>query len=196
MNNDVLPVFTDIHKYLSLIMSDKVSSMLKLNFDMKDVNCKFEEYREFTADVNQFSYIGLFKFKNRGLLLFFDSKIIYVLCNRMLGGHGLAETKPKPVFTFSESFFAEKMLTMFFDFFKDTKLNVNFLRSEKNLDLIHFCGKNIEKTFPEIFLLENELLEGKSLINSILKNSEKTLDFCGLLWYRFLKCEYSYQSLA
>ena len=45
--------------------------------------------------------------------------------------------------------------------------------AEYNLDLIHFCGKNIEKTFPEIFLLENELLEGKSLINSILKNSEK-----------------------
>lgn len=133
-----MKVFEDIHKYLSLILSDKVSSLLKLNFDMKNIECQEEEYQMFTSNIPKFSYIALFRFKNRGILLFVDPKIIYMLTNKMLGGKGIIETKPRPVITLSEDYTGKKMVSWFHEFYRESKLDINFLRIEHDVNLIHF----------------------------------------------------------
>lgn len=133
-----MQAFEEIHKYLSLILSDKVSSLLKLNFDLKDIECKVEEYQMFTATAPKFCYIALFRFVNRGILLFVDPKIIYILSNRMLGGKGIVEVRPKPVITMSEDFLGKKVVQWFYDFYRESKLDVTFLRIENDVNLIHF----------------------------------------------------------
>jgi len=133
----MIKIFTDIHKYLTLILSDKLSSLLKISLDLKDISCECQEYLKFSESIPQFSYIILLKFQNRGILLFIDSKIIYRLSNRMLGGKGGIEKKPDPKFTFSEEFMAKKIVELFFEFYKESKLEVHFLRTETDPNLLH-----------------------------------------------------------
>lgn len=133
-----MKAFEDIHKYISLLLSDRLSAELKLNFDLKHIQCANQEFQTFSSDIPRFSYIALFKFKTRGILLLIDPKIIYVLTNRMLGGKGIIETKPKPLFTVSELFMANKLVNWFSDFYTEHHLEIKFLRVENNLDMVHF----------------------------------------------------------
>ncbi len=133
-----MKAFEDIHKYISLLLSDRLSADLKLNFDLKHITCENQEFQMFASDIPRFSYIALYKFKSRGILLLIDPKIVYVLTNRFLGGKGTIETKPKPLFTFSESFMAEKLVNWFSEFYAESHLDVKFLRVENNLDMVHF----------------------------------------------------------
>jgi len=133
-----MTLFNNFYKLVALLISDRISSMLELNFDMKDLECKKQSYTEFSEDIPKFAYVGLFKYKSRGVLLFIDAKIIYMLSNKMLGGKGIIETKPKPLFTFSEDFIGKELLMWFSNFFEQNKIDLKFLRVENRIEHIHY----------------------------------------------------------
>ena len=133
-----IETFGNFYKLVALLISDRISSMLKVNFDMKDLMYKKETYANFSVDIPKFSYVGLFKYKNRGVLLFIDAKIIYILSNKMLGGEGIIETKPKPMFTFSEDFIGKELLMWFSNFFEQNRIDLKFLRVENRIEHIHY----------------------------------------------------------
>ena len=82
--------------------------------------------------------MGLYKYQGRGILIFIDPKIVYVLSNRMFGGKGLVEKKPKPAFTFSEQFFGKELISWFTQYFEKSGVLVSFLRVENHVDHIHY----------------------------------------------------------
>jgi flagellar motor switch protein FliM len=133
-----LPEIDNLYKFLALIMSDRISSQLQVNFNMKDVVCKEEMYKEFSSTLPKFVYSAIFKYKTRGILLFIDAKILYILSNRMLGGKGIIETKPKPMFTFSEDFFGKELISWFLDFYNKQDFKLKFLRVENDIEYIHY----------------------------------------------------------
>ena len=133
-----METFSNFYKLVSLLISDRLSSMLSTNFDMKDLEVKETVYSTFIEDVPKFAFVGLFKYKSRGLLVFIDAKIVYLMSNRMLGGKGVIEKKPSPVFTFSEEFFGKELLSWFSAFFADNGIDVSFLRVENRVQHIHY----------------------------------------------------------
>ncbi len=133
-----MKVLEDLHRYMSLLFSDRLSSQLQFNFDMKDVSCEQIAYKDYTQTLGSRGYMGLFRLKNRGFFVFIEPKIIYVLTNRCLGGQGITELKPKPILTFSEEFVGKKVLDMFTDFYKEAKLDTALTRIETNPSLVHF----------------------------------------------------------
>ena len=46
---------------------------------MKNLSCNEVKYSELIKGIPKFSYISIFKYGNRGVLLLVDSKIIYML---------------------------------------------------------------------------------------------------------------------
>ena len=133
-----METFSHFYKLLSLVISDRISSMLKTNFDMKDIEVKEEKYSDCIETVPKFAFVGLYKYKSRGLLIFVDAKIVYMLSNRMLGGKVIIEKKPSPMFTFSEEYFGKELLFWFLTFFEENGVNVSFLRVENRVQHIHY----------------------------------------------------------
>ena len=138
MDVDKMTHFGNYYKLLSLLLSDQVSSLLKFNFDMKEVDCRTTLYAQFSQMMPDFLFVGLYKYKSRGLLLFIDPKIVYMLSNRMLGGQGTVETKPTPMFTFSETFFGKELVSWFTQYYQKSGVPVSFLRVENQIDHIHY----------------------------------------------------------
>jgi flagellar motor switch protein FliM len=133
-----MEMFSNFYKLVSLLISDRLSSMLATNFDMKNLETKESLYSSFIEDVPKFAFVGLFKYKSRGLLVFIDAKIVYLLSNRLFGGQGVIEKKPSPVFTFSEEYFGKELLSWFSAFFADNGIDVSFLRVEHRVQHIHY----------------------------------------------------------
>ena len=130
--------FSSFYKMGSLLVSDRLSSMLKVNMDLKDISCALEPYSAFCAQVPSFSFIGLYKYKTRGLLVFIDPKIVYILSNRFLGGPGIIEKKPAPLFTFSEELFGKELLSWITSIFSENNINIHFLRHESKINHVHY----------------------------------------------------------
>jgi len=126
------------YKRLALSTSDMVSSKLKLNFDMKSLDYVETTYAEFEKLLPPFAYIAIYQFRKRGVLLSVDPRIIYILSNRMLGGKGEVEKKPKPKFTFSEDFLGKEFISWFSYFFEDNNLPLKYLRVENNVEHTHY----------------------------------------------------------
>lgn len=133
-----LEPFSNFYKMGSLLISDRLSSLLKVNMDLKDITCSMETYANFCAQVPTFSFIGLYKYKARGLLVFIDPKLVYILSNRFFGGTGIIEKKPSPLFTFSEQLFGEELLSWVTSILPENGMDVHFLRSESKLNHVHY----------------------------------------------------------
>ena len=135
---DNMVSFSHFYRLLALIVSDKMSSLLKVNFDMKNVVIRKEKYTLFTSDMADFGFVGLFKYKDRGVLVYIDARIIYVLANRMLGGKGTLEIRPEELFTYSERMFGEEFLSWFSDYFVKQGIDIQFIRVETDMKHIHY----------------------------------------------------------
>jgi flagellar motor switch protein FliM len=126
------------YKRLALSTSDMVSSKLKLNFDMKSLEYVEGEYSDFEKILPPFAYIAIYQYLKRGVLLSVDPRIIYILSNRMLGGKGEIEKKPKPKFTFSEDFFGKEFISWFSYYYEENELPLKYLRIENSVDHTHY----------------------------------------------------------
>lgn len=159
-----LDMFSNFYKMGSLILSDRLSSLLKVNIDLKDITCSMESYAGFCAQVPSFSFIGLYKYKTRGLLVFIDPKIIYILSNRFMGGVGIIEKKPSPLFTFSEQFFGEELLNWISSILPENGIDIHFLRSESKLNHVHYFFPDEEVVSMVMKCRLNEKLIGNICI--------------------------------
>ena len=130
--------FSEFYKLKSLVISDRVSSMLSVNFDITDMDCSEGDYTEFAKDLPEFAYIGLFQYFSRGILLLIDSKVIYKLSNKMLGGKGLVEEKENQMFTSSEDLLGNELLSWFTEYYKQHKVKLTFLRVEQKIENVHY----------------------------------------------------------
>ena len=137
-----MPSFSEFYKLQSLVISDRISSLLKVNFDMTDMTCAEEPYLQFTKDLPKFSYISLYKYFSRGVLVLIDAKIIYLLSNKMLGGVGVIEKKTAPQFTESEDLFGTELTSWFTDYYEQNGILTSFLRVEYNVDHVHYFFPN------------------------------------------------------
>lgn len=135
---DKMASFSHFYRLLALIVSDKISSLLKVNFDMKNVVTRQEKYALFTSDLNDFGFVGLFKYKDRGVLIYIDARIVYILTNRMLGGKGILETRPEALFTYTETMFGKELLSWFGDFYLKKEIEIEFIRVENFMNHIHY----------------------------------------------------------
>lgn len=133
-----LEAISNFYKMGSLQISDRLSSMLKVNMDLKDITCSQEQYSNFCTHIPSFAFIGLYKYKTRGLLIFIDPKIVYILSNRFMGGPGIIEKKPSPIFTYSEEVFGEELLGWITTIFIDNNIDINYLRYESKISQVHY----------------------------------------------------------
>lgn len=133
-----MTTYSDFYKLKSLVISDRVSSMLNVNFDITDLDCSEGDYTEFIKDVPEFAYIALFQYYSRGILLQFDSNIIYKLSNKMLGGKGEIEEKEVPMFTSSEDLLGNELISWFTEYYKQHKVKLTFLRVEHKIENVHY----------------------------------------------------------
>jgi flagellar motor switch protein FliM len=129
--------FKSLHKDLSLVVSDELSSRLKINVDFKNIKFMFDEYKKIRMELPEFSFISIFKRKKKNVLCIIDPLIVYSVSNRILGGAGVIESKPESIFTFSEQFAAEKITSIITDFLDENKLSLTFVRQDYRLNLIH-----------------------------------------------------------
>ena len=127
-----------LYKFLALKLSDRLSSQLKISFDLKDVATSQAPYTEIIKPISSFCYVGLMQYYARGVLLFVDPRIIYMLSNRMLGGQGIIEDKEYAHFTPSEHVFGEQLMNWALDFYKELQIPVTYLRSEENAAHVHY----------------------------------------------------------
>jgi len=136
--SNVDTILQDYYKTMALKLSDKISSTLKVNFDMKDLACGKEEYRNFANEIPNFAYLGLFKHKGRGLIIAIDPRIIYVLSNKLLGGKGIIEIKPEPIYTFSELFFGRELVSWINALYQDIAIDLIYERYETSIHSVHY----------------------------------------------------------
>lgn len=128
---------TSFYKDAFLVLSNELSSVLKINFNLTQFSVVKQSFSEFLTVTPDFSYLGVFTYKNRGVLVLLDPKLIYVLSNRSLGGKGIMSKTPHPLFTFSEDFFGQYMVSWFDNYFKTYHLPLVFQRHETHLNRVH-----------------------------------------------------------
>ena len=146
-------------RMMTLKISDSVSSLLKINFDIKNLDYGKQVYSSFLDGISEHSCCGLFKLGARGMAIYIDPKIIYILSNRMLGGEGVIEKKMDALYTDSEKFFAKEMINLFKEYYSKHEVELEFVRIETNIKRIHYF-------FPE------ETIYGAKCLSKI--NDEET----------------------
>ena len=138
MSKSGLTKIEQFYKIQSLILSDQLSSLVKQNVDMRDLECKESTYSDLVSSGSAFSWIGLYKYLDRGVLAVIDPKIVYLITNRCLGGPGIIEKKPTPKFTFSEMFCGEELINRLTLLYQKSDIPIEFVRSEFYLDQVHY----------------------------------------------------------
>lgn len=99
--------FLNFHKQLLLDFSMQLANELKSDIRFVDTEYEQLSYDLARPQIPNLYLAALLEQTVERLYICADSRIIYALCNRMLGGKGCIETQPDSFFTDSELFFGE-----------------------------------------------------------------------------------------
>ena len=129
--------FVPHHKRLSLLISDHIASQFKFSLNATDMAVKQTLFQSFRKEQSNISLIAIFNHREHKILLVFDSKLIYSLANKSVGGSGTIDTKPKPMFTMLEKFMAEQLIQFIKKHLIKLIEPLEFVRLEESFDHVH-----------------------------------------------------------
>ena len=138
MQVEQMVAFSGFYRLLALQMSNRLSSLLSLNVDFRDVVCKEAVYGDVVGQVGSFSFSGIFRYYWRGLLVFVSPALVYRLTDRLLGGKGVVAPGHEDIFTCSERFLGERILEFFGDVFQLYSIPIVYERVDSDVASIHY----------------------------------------------------------
>lgn len=149
----------DVIKRIGLILSDTISTQLKMLF-----TCKYYEGRKVNYEIVQKLDRKYYTFSLKvgdhpPILNIIDAQIVYILTNRILGGEGIVEVRRfKDLFTFSENYFGKYLINWVIDAYAKNGLNVS-------------CDKIADSPkYYHIFLPDEQVLQYSFEVFSGLQN--------------------------
>ena len=129
--------FLKLFKGLALSLSDFISSELKVNFSLLDIEYINETYTDILTKMpNNCTYYQLKWFEKYAIMLA-DNDLIIRLSNCMLGGEGIIEEREEGTFFFSEEMLKDELALWVTRYFNKIHSRVEVERTESDINLVH-----------------------------------------------------------
>lgn len=135
--NELIDEFIRFNKVLGLHIANLISTKLNVGLCIQEFSGGINDYQSVISHVPNCSFIGQFSYKNRGVFISIDPRIILMGTQRCFGGKPNVTHFEKTGFSFSETFVGKTMIDMFNVYFKERNCSIELNRIDFFVDRSH-----------------------------------------------------------